>query len=158
MRVSGTRPVLTRSKRLYGRGLDGGPLVGDLTLAHLLLAQIHKRNQDLADPVELLRLRDENVPQTPTKGGGIHRFDPEALERFSAGLTPLLRVTLRVPVRFSLPHDLLGECTLAEAGSIEAVRRLGGTRKEPRDGRLWMSRALARAFGERYPTMVQSVR
>lgn len=129
----------------------------DKTLQRLLRGEVHKMNQDLADPIDLRDARDQDEPKTRTKVG-VHHFDKEALERFAAGLSPLVRHTVRVPIRFYVPHDMRGECYLAERESIEAVQQLGGTPNQPRDGRLWMSFILAQDFARRYPTVVQFVR
>lgn len=133
-------------------------MIDDNTLQRLLRGEVHKLNHDLAEPVPLRAVRDLDAPQSPTKGGGVHVFDRDALDRFHAALSPLARVTVRVPLRFYVPHDLRGEVYLAEPDAIEAATQLGATKTQPRDGKLWMSQALAQAFSSRYRTLVQFVR
>lgn len=112
---------------------------------------------NVRSPRPLRQLLREEEPSAPTREGGVHRFDVDALRRLAEALPPILRTDLRVPILFFVDHEIPENAFVMDAPAAEALRRLGVTQARPRDGKLWVSVALARRFAQEYPTVAQFV-
>lgn len=131
---------------------DGRPIERWMSLEMQRLTQAL-----VTQPRPLMDLRHEAAPSAPTRGGGQHRFDKDALDALAAGLQPLTRARLRLPITVYLDHDAPGDCYVAEPAAVEALLELRAAATTPRDGRLWMGVPLARELARQYPTLVQFV-
>ena len=101
----------------------------------------------------------EETPGAVTRGGGEHRFDREILAGFAGRLPEEFRSSLNLPILFFLDLDVRDSCYLTEEAAVRALQLLGdlGEGRRLAGGRLWVSRAIAYAIAQRYPTLVQFV-
>ncbi len=151
-------------KHLLEEGVYGSAPVGesvfenDDVLRRWMRLEVHGSNASTVTKArELTDLLGEEEPQAQARDGSIHRFDRDALERLAEQLSPLARIEARLPITFYLSHRTSGDCYLMHDHAIEVARQLGLTDSQPRDGKLWVGAALARAFAKEYPTLVQFV-
>lgn len=106
----------------------------------------------------LADLLAEPEPQATTKGGFPYRFDRAVLQRFHDALGALDRRRLRLPVTFYVDRDLPDDAYLQDETAIRLLAGLGEvTDVTPREGRLWLGHARARAIAERHPAAFQFV-
>lgn len=103
---------------------------------------------------ELLR---EEAPQTATRDGEVHAFDPAILRRVTEVTTEEERARLRLPVTLRFHLSLEDACSLEDELAAEVFRRLEGFGKAYpfREGRAWLPYSLGLALLLRYPTVVQ---
>lgn len=107
-------------------------------------------------PRPLLDCLLEERPTAATRAGE-HVFDVAALRRLAEALSPLTRARVKVPLVVFLDSDMHGECYVADAAAVRAVRELGAAKAEPKGDKVWMSESLARDLALRFPTCVQFV-
>ncbi|MDX1612215.1 MAG: DUF61 family protein [Candidatus Thermoplasmatota archaeon] len=108
--------------------------------------------------VPLTELLEMEAPQATTRSGGVHTFDAQALARMAEGLSSLARGQLKLPIHIYEHHEQPTDCYVSDEGAIRALTQLGEVDREPREGKLWMSRPLARELAGRWPTLIQFVR
>lgn len=111
----------------------------------------------VAHPKPLLELLRETTPAVATKSGQLHIFDTSVLREFADALPALTRAQIRLPLTMHFSHETPGDAYVAEQPSNDAIRTLFPATSPPRDGRLWLSKPLAREFARRYPTLIQFV-
>lgn len=121
----------------------------------LELGSVHDGLVPSAIPLSALLSMDEPVAQT--KGGDAHRFDEDALAAVAAAVPEELHDRLKLPISVYLDRDAKGNVYVKDEAAIAALKALGEVDREPRDGKLWMGRALAVDLAKRYPSLVQFV-
>lgn len=107
-------------------------------------------------PRPLSQLLREPTPSAVTRGGE-HRFEAAELRALASLLPEWRHGAVLLPMRFWVSHELPGDAYTADDTTIRVLRLLGVTQAPVRDGRLWISEALARAFALRWPSLVQFV-
>jgi len=102
-------------------------------------------------------LLSEGTPAAVTRGGGEYRFDREVLSALAGRLPGEFRSSLKLPILFFLDMDVRDSCYLADEAAVRALQLLGdlGEGRRLTKGRLWVSRPIAYAIAQRYPTAVQ---
>lgn len=110
------------------------------------------------DGVSLRAMLQMPEPGVRTKSGAWHRFDRDALERFAAPLSPLLRVTVQVPVRFVIDHRVPGSVCVTQTSTRDALLAHGVQVGEFVSGRAWLSLPRAQSWARTFPTVVQFLR
>lgn len=105
----------------------------------------------------LAELVDEDEPKATARDGTEHVFDPEVLGRLYEALSPIARMDLKLPITIYLSHKSDDSCYVADDAAIEALTQLGMATSDPREGKLWLGRALARRFAKEWPTVTQFV-
>lgn len=134
-------------------------MVDESTLRRLLAGEAHRMNESVVmDGVALHSLLRQSEPAAVTKSGKPHPFDLESLERFAAPLSPLLRATLEVPVRFVIDHRVPGSACVTETAVRDALLAHGVHVGAFASGRAWLSLPRAQSFARSYPTLVQFLR
>lgn len=101
----------------------------------------------------------EAAPSAPTRGGGAHSFDPAVLARLASALSALDRRRVRLPVTFYVHHEMPDDAYVADEAAGRLLHALGEVPLglEPREGRLWLGHARARAIAAKHPTAFQFV-
>lgn len=129
------------------------------TWRRLLAHEGHKLNQGIVQaPRPLTEVLAMEEPALPTREGPDHIFDAHVLERLRDGLSPLVRNSIKVPILFFIDHQSQHECYLMDQHAIKALTQLDLVDTEARDGKLWMSLALAKELDRAWPTLFQFVR
>jgi len=107
----------------------------------------------------LASLLSEENPRGVTRGGGGHPFDRDALSGLAEGLPEEIRKGLSLPILFFVDVDVPDSCYLTDETALRALQAHGelGEGRRIREGRLWVSRAIAYAIARKYPTLVQFV-
>lgn len=133
-------------------------MVDERVLRRLLRTEAKRMMEgNVRTPRPLRALLAEEEPAAPTRAGGVHRFDADAIRRLASRLPPLVRADLRLPVLFFVDHDYPENAFVMDPAVMEALRTLGVATGEPRDGKLWLSTALARSFARDYASVAQFV-
>lgn len=118
--------------------------------------EIRKTNQATVTTKERLgELIHQEDPSLERRDGSPHTFDPEALERLYEALSPFTRAELELPITFYLSHKAADNCYVQDDTAIRALEQIDVARTSPREGKLWMSTPLARAFARDWPTIAQ---
>ncbi len=112
----------------------------------------------VTDGVPLHALLKKAEPSAVTKGGTVHRFDLDSLQRFAAPLSPLERVTLDVPLRFVLDHRVPGSAYVTEPSVRDALLTHGVHVGAFVSGRAWLSLPRAQSLARSFPSLVQFLR
>lgn len=134
-------------------------MVDENTLRRLLAGEAHRMNEGVVvDGVPLRGLLETDEPVARTKGGKIHRFDPDEVRRFAEPLSALVRVRLSLPVRFVLDHRVDGSAAVTDPAFHEALAQHGVHTGPFKDARAWLSLPRAQAFARQYPSLVQFLR
>jgi uncharacterized protein (UPF0216 family) len=111
----------------------------------------------VAAPRPLSDLLLEERPTVRTRGGGERGFDKAVLERFRDVLSPLERRRLRLPATFFVEHEMPEDAYVSDPAAVRLLQALGEVppEQDPRDGRLWLGHARARAIAQRHPSAFQ---
>ncbi|KUG21136.1 MAG: DUF61 family protein [Methanomicrobiaceae archaeon] len=107
----------------------------------------------------LAELLAAEKPSARTKGGSEYLFDREVLRELGERLPAKMHPRLRLPVLFYLDTAITDSVFLADAAAVSALQILGelGKLRRMEKGKLWVSRPIAYAILQKYPTAVQIV-
>lgn len=131
----------------------------DKTLKKWFALEGHRVNQGLVrSPRPLTELLDQDEPTVPTKDGDAYTFDPETVERFADGLSPLVRSSIKLPITIYFSHKTQHDGYIQDKHAIRAIDQLGLVDTEPREGKLWIGRPLAYELAKAWPTVFQFCR
>lgn len=147
-----------RGKALCGLGTESRRVVDERVLRRLLRTESQRMMAgNVRAPRPLRHLLMEREPTAPTREGGVHRFDVDAVRRLADALPALVRADLRLPILFFVDHEYPQNAFVMDQAAMEALQTLGVATGRPRDGKLWVSMALARHFAHEYPRLAQFV-
>ncbi len=113
----------------------------------------------VVDRKTLAQLLLEESPSGTTKGGDEYVFSRQSLEHLAETIPKNLQEKLRLPILFYFDMTVRDACFLTDEIALEALQHLGelSNMRQIRDGRLWVSRAIAYSLMRKYPTVVQIV-
>ncbi|OPX62531.1 MULTISPECIES: DUF61 family protein [unclassified Methanoregula] len=122
--------------------------------------EVKKMNQGIVkERKRLAALLAEETPQSVTKGDEPYYFDRAVLDVLAKGLPEDLHRRLRLPVFFYASPDTPDSCSCPDDAALEALQKLGevSTLRTMQGDRFWVSKPIAYALLQKYPTAVQIV-
>jgi hypothetical protein len=107
----------------------------------------------------LSQLLNEGTPFAMTRGGKQHFFDKKSLDSLGVQLPEEWHHLLRIPVLFYFDMDVPDSCYLVEETAVHVLQMLGeiSTLRAPREGKVWVARAIVFALMRKYPSIIQIV-
>lgn len=137
-----------------------GPRMRDAGIDKWIALEMGRMREGLVlAPRPLGDLLLEDRPTAPTRGGGAHSFDKAVLERLAAHVGAFDRRRLRLPITFYVEHETPDDAYVQDEAAWRLLVALGDVSSDvaPREGRLWLGHARARAIAARHPTVFQFV-
>lgn len=135
-------------------------ITDESVLARWMALEIAKMNEGLVrERKSLAFLVREKDPVSVTKKGDAYHFDRSVIATLGKALPEDLQRYLRLPVLFYCSPDTPGSCSCPDAAALSAFQLLGevSTLRTFDGGKFWVSRPIAYALMNKYPTAVQIV-
>jgi hypothetical protein len=154
-------PIISKKKGYKSKMSDRrASITDDSIINRWMNLEISKINNSIVTARKTLsQLLEEDNPSSKTKDGRKYLFKKEIINELGNRLPEHIQKKLKLPILFFFDLQVDDSCYINDKTAFEALQILGeiGYKREFRNNRHWMGKAIAYSIKKKYPSAVQIV-